>query len=57
MNSDPFKNTEKLEAALWGPADNLRANSTLASSDYFMPVPGVTFSRHAANRKEPGSGG
>jgi len=52
MNSDAFKNIEKLEADLWEAADNLRANSKLTSSDYFMPVLGVIFLRHAANRFE-----
>ena len=41
---------EQFEADLWGAADNLRANSKLTSSDYFMPVLGVIFLRHAANR-------
>jgi type I restriction enzyme M protein len=50
MNSDAFKGIEKLEADLWEAADNLRANSKLTSSDYFMPVLGVIFLRHAANR-------
>ncbi len=43
---------EKLEKDLWEAADNLRANSKLTSSDYFMPVLGVIFLRHAANRFE-----
>src|SRR5437764_15364603 len=43
-------NIEKLETDLWEAADNLRANSKLTSSDYFMPVLGVIFLRHAANR-------
>ena len=46
----PLQNIEKLEADLWEAADNLRANSKLTSSDYFMPVLGVIFLRHAANR-------
>jgi len=50
MNSDPFKDIEKLETDLWEAADNLRANSKLTSGDYFMPVLGVIFLRHAANR-------
>src|SRR5437867_5222205 len=50
MNSDAFKDIEKLETDLWEAADNLRANSKLTSSDYFMPVLGVIFMRHAANR-------
>jgi hypothetical protein len=40
----------KLESDLWSAADNLRANSKLTSSDYFMPVLGIIFLRHAANR-------
>ena len=40
----------QFEADLWEAADNLRANSKLTSSDYFMPVLGVIFLRHAANR-------
>jgi len=52
MMSDAFKDIEKLEADLWAAADNLRANSKLTSSDYFMPVLGVIFLRHAANRFE-----
>ena len=49
---DTFSGIEKLEADLWEAADNLRANSKLTSSDYFMPVLGVIFLRHAANRFE-----
>src|SRR6266536_1658784 len=47
---DTYKDIEKLETDLWEAADNLRANSKLTSSDYFMPVLGVIFLRHAANR-------
>src|SRR5271157_1159759 len=50
MNSDAFRDIERLETDLWQAADNLRANSKLTSSDYFMPVLGVIFLRHAANR-------
>jgi len=50
MTNDSFKDIEKLESSLWEAADNLRANSKLTSSDYFMPVLGVIFLRHAANR-------
>jgi len=50
--ADGFKDIERLEADLWRAADNLRANSKLTSSDYFMPVLGVIFLRHAANRFE-----
>lgn len=52
MPNDAFKEIEKLETDLWEAADNLRANSKLTSSDYFMPVLGVIFLRHAANRFE-----
>lgn len=47
---DSFKDIEKLEAALWEAADNLRANSKLTSSEYCMPVLGIIFLRHASNR-------
>ncbi|PYO97691.1 MAG: DNA methyltransferase [Gemmatimonadetes bacterium] len=50
MTADTLNGIEKLEADLWKAADNLRANSKLTSSDYFMPVLGVIFLRHAANR-------
>jgi type I restriction enzyme M protein len=52
MTANAAKDIEKLEADLWEAADNLRANSKLTSSDYFMPVLGVIFLRHAANRFE-----
>jgi len=50
MTSSTFRDIEKLENDLWEAADQLRANSKLTSSDYFMPVLGVIFLRHAANR-------
>lgn len=50
-----FHDIEKLEADLWAAADELRANSKLTSSDYFLPVLGVIFLRHAANRFEEAS--
>lgn len=50
MSHNPLQNLEKLEADLWEAADQLRANSKLTSSDYFMPVLGIIFLRHAANR-------
>ena len=56
MTNDTFKDIEKLETDLWEAADNLRANSKLTSSDYFMPVLGVIFLRHAANRFEAAHG-
>ena len=48
--TDSFRDIEQFEDDLWAAADNLRANSKLTSSDYFMPVLGVIFLRHAANR-------
>ena len=50
--TDAFRDIEKFETDLWEAADNLRANSKLTSSDYFMPVLGIIFLRHAANRFE-----
>src|SRR5207237_2568528 len=52
MNGTTFKDIARLESDLWEAADNLRANSKLTSSDYFMPVLGIIFLRHAANRFE-----
>jgi len=52
MNGNVFKDIDKLEADLWLAADDLRANSKLTSSDYFLPVLGIIFLRHAANRYE-----
>jgi len=40
----------QLEASLWEAADQLRANSKLNASEYSMPVLGLIFLRHAANR-------
>lgn len=45
-----WKDINKLEKDLWAAADNLRANSKLTSNNCFMPVLGVIFLRHAANR-------
>jgi len=50
MSSNPFGAIDKIENDLWEAADQLRANSNKASSEYFMPVLGVIFLRHAANR-------
>ena len=41
---------EAVEKRLWSSADNLRANSSYASNEYFMPVMGLIFLRHAYNR-------
>ncbi|TIM10376.1 MAG: SAM-dependent DNA methyltransferase [Mesorhizobium sp.] len=50
MIEDHFNGLEKFESDLWKIADNLRANSNLASNEYFMPIMGLIFLRHATNR-------
>ncbi len=50
MSGGHFDEVEQFEADLWRMADDLRANSGLASNEYFMPVMGLIFLRHAANR-------
>ena len=50
MTADHLIGIEQFEADLWKVADNLRANSNLASNEYFMPILGLTFLRHATNR-------
>src|SRR5213592_2355277 len=52
MSNNALASIDKLEADLWEAADQLRANSKLTSSEYCMPVLGVIFLRHAANRFE-----
>ena len=39
-----------IERRLWSSADNLRANSNFASNEYFLPVMGLIFLRHAYSR-------
>jgi len=41
---------EAIEKRLWRAADTLRANSNHASNDYFLPVMGLAFLRHAYSR-------
>jgi len=50
MTRNALQNIEQIESSLWETADQLRANSKLTSSEYGMPVLGVIFLRHAANR-------
>ncbi len=45
-----LQNIEAIEKRLWSAADLLRANSGLASNEYFMPVMGLIFLRHAYSR-------
>ncbi len=40
----------EIEKRLWSSADNLRANSNFASNEYFLPVMGLIFLRHAHSR-------
>lgn len=40
----------EIEKRLWKSADNLRANSNFASNEYFMPMMGLIFLRHAYSR-------
>jgi type I restriction enzyme M protein len=50
MTADHFANIEQFNADLWKMADDLRANSGLASNEYFMPILGLLFLRQATNR-------
>jgi len=52
MFQNHLNGLSRLESDLWEAADQLRANSKLTSSEYCMPVLGVIFLRHAANRFE-----
>src|SRR5512136_771264 len=45
-----LEHIEAIEKRLWSAADTLRANSNYASNEYFMPVMGLIFLRHAYSR-------
>jgi type I restriction enzyme M protein len=45
-----LENIEAIEKRLWKAADTLRGNSELASNEYFLPVMGLIFLRHAYSR-------
>lgn len=47
---------EAIEKRLWSAADTLRANSNYASNEYFMPVMGLIFLRHAYSRFQSDNG-
>ena len=47
---EPTPNDRRHREAALERADNLRANSNYASNEYFMPVMGLIFLRHAYNR-------
>lgn len=45
-----LEHIEAIEKQLWSAADTLRSNSELASNEYFLPVMGLIFLRHAYSR-------
>ena len=45
-----LEHIEAIEKRLWGAADTLRAISNYASNEYFLPVMGLVFLRHAYSR-------
>lgn len=45
-----LEHIEAIEKRLWSAADTLRANSNSASNEYFLPVMGLVFLRHAYSR-------
>ncbi|MDD2999238.1 MAG: class I SAM-dependent DNA methyltransferase, partial [Candidatus Riflebacteria bacterium] len=45
-----LENIEAIEKRLWSAADTLRSNSSYASNEYFLPVMGLIFLRHAYSR-------
>lgn len=45
-----LEHIQVIEKRLWSAADTLRANSNHASNEYFLPVMGLIFLRHAFSR-------
>ena len=45
-----LEHIEAIEKRLWTAADTLRANSNYSSNEYFLPVMGLVFLRHAYSR-------
>ena len=45
-----LEHIEAIERRLWTAADTLRANSNYASNEYFLPIMGLVFLRHAYSR-------
>ncbi|MCA1793033.1 MAG: N-6 DNA methylase [Desulfotignum sp.] len=45
-----LEHMDAIEKRLWSAADTLRANSSYASNEYFLPVMGLIFLRHAFSR-------
>jgi hypothetical protein len=56
LTVDHFTNIDQFGADLWKLADALRANSGPASNEYFMPILGLLFLRHASNRHHAARG-
>ena len=50
MVADHLIGIDKLETDLWKLADEPRANSNLASNEYFLTIMGLIFLRHATHR-------
>jgi type I restriction enzyme M protein len=50
MTRNVLQNIEQIVSSFWEAAGQLRTNSKRPSSRYAMPVLGVIFLRHAANR-------
>jgi type I restriction enzyme M protein len=50
MTADHLTDIDDFGADLWKLEDDLRANSGLASNEYFMPIMGLLFLRQATNR-------
>ena len=50
QGSVQLEHIEAIEKRLWSAADTLRSNSNYASNEYFMPVMGLIFLRHAYSR-------
>jgi type I restriction enzyme M protein len=48
--STQLEHLGEIEKRLWTGADTLRANSNFASNEYFLPVMGLIFLRHAYSR-------
>src|SRR6266446_4417263 len=48
--STQLESIGEIEKRLWAGADTLRANSNFASNEYFLPVMGLIFLRHAYSR-------
>jgi type I restriction enzyme M protein len=45
-----LEHIESIEKDLWESADTLRSNSNFASNEYFLPIMGFIFLRHAYSR-------